>query len=116
MLTLPKIRELLPNSAAYVDKSIEKHIRCNRCNTPVLRTKNHCDMDGQRYSYECMTCDEDLFECEVHSDKNSEPTKTEIARLIIKTAWIREIDEEAAALEQHEVEFEEVEYFGLQEE
>ena len=38
--------------------------RCNRCESPVVKS------DNPEYSYQCLECDEDLYSIEIHEDSN----------------------------------------------
>lgn len=49
-----------PKTFAYVLERDTFTHKCNRCGCPVLRS----DTDG--YEYQCMNCDEDLYEIETH--------------------------------------------------
>ena len=44
----------------YVMDRLVENLRCNRCGAVVLRS------DIKEYPYQCMHCDEDLYEIEVH--------------------------------------------------
>lgn len=59
--------------------------RCNRCNQPVLRSQT----DG--YSYQCMNCDEDLYEFEVHDGECYTPD--EYLELLKNTKNVLALDE-----------------------
>ena len=53
-----------PKSFLYVVEHYnEVKRRCNRCGSPVLKSS----VEG--YSYQCMNCDEDLYEIETHEGK-----------------------------------------------
>ena len=59
-------------------------LRCNRCCSPVIKS----DIAG--FSYQCMNCDEDLFNIEVHE---GEPyTKEETNELFCDTRDILLLD------------------------
>ena len=49
-----------PKTFAYVLERDTFTIKCNRCGSPVLKS----DLDD--YVYQCMNCDEDLYEFETH--------------------------------------------------
>ena len=49
-----------PKTFAYVLERDTFIIKCNRCGSPVLKS----DLDD--YAYQCMNCDEDLYEFETH--------------------------------------------------
>lgn len=44
----------------YVNEKNTFNRYCNRCGSPVLISGN------KSYSFQCMTCDEDLYEIETH--------------------------------------------------
>lgn len=51
-----------PNAVEYVNAhQTNPTRRCNRCGSPVLISDN-----GGSYSYQCMSCNEDLFSFETH--------------------------------------------------
>lgn len=54
-----------PNSKKYVDDRIQENLICNRCNTHVLKS----ELESSGYSYQCLSCDEDLLLVEVSIGK-----------------------------------------------
>lgn len=61
------VRELLnkeyPKCAEYVRTHlVSPHRLCNRCGSHVLKS------DLEQYPYQCLNCDEDMFECETHEE------------------------------------------------
>lgn len=50
-----------PKTFDYVLARLTKNVRCNRCNRPVILS------DAPGYSYQCLSCDEDLYKIETHN-------------------------------------------------
>lgn len=60
--------EKSPKTFAYVLERDTLTRRCNMCGSVVLRS------ELESYAYQCMNCDEDLYEIETHE---GEPHTTE---------------------------------------
>ena len=52
-----------PKSFAYVFSHYTLKQRCGRCGSPVLKS------DVKGYIYQCMNCDEDLYQFETYEGK-----------------------------------------------
>jgi uncharacterized HAD superfamily protein len=75
-----------PKTTAYVTERIQHDIRCNRCNSIVLKS------DNIQYKYQCMFCDEDLFDIETH--KGFGMTDKEYNDILEQTDAIMCLDED----------------------
>lgn len=79
-----------PASTKYVKRRIRNNIRCNRCGAIVLKSElRHSE---NKYKYQCMFCDEDLYGIETH--KGSPCSMQEAIELIEQTASLLCFDEE----------------------
>lgn len=77
--------ERYPKTTAYVLERDAFTVRCNRCGSPVLKS----DVEG--YSYQCMSCDEDLFLFETHVGEIH--TTEELNELLLDTRDLLLLDE-----------------------
>lgn len=79
-----------PASTKYVKRRIRNKIRCNRCGAIVLKSElRHTE---NKYKYQCMFCDEDLYGIETH--KGAPCSTEEAMELIERTAFLLCFDEE----------------------
>lgn len=79
-----------PASTKYVKRRIRKNIRCNRCGSIVLKSElRHSE---NKYKYQCMFCDEDLYGIETH--EGAPCSIKETIELIEQTAFLLCLDEE----------------------
>lgn len=83
---MDELKEKYPKTYAYVLKNTTTDIRCNRCNAVVLLSELR-----PKYKYQCMACDEDMFEIEVHDGDLC--SKEEFEALVIHTAMELGLDE-----------------------
>lgn len=79
------VLEKYPNSKEYVDSHLVKDRYCSRCGSPILKS----DLKG--YPYQCVICDEDLFEFETFVDLDEQPE-------IDESDYVQLIEETAATL------------------
>lgn len=79
------VLEKYPKSKEYVDSHLVKGRYCSRCRSPILKS----DLKG--YPYQCMTCDEDLFEFETFVDLDEQPE-------IDESDYVQLVEETAATL------------------
>ena len=70
--------ERYPLSESYVKKRIVPNRVCNRCGNHVLTS------ELEEYKYQCMHCDEDLYEFETH-EADVQPKSFELLHLILLT-------------------------------
>lgn len=64
------------DAVLYYVSHISNH-RCNRCNKPVLLS------DNKEYTYQCMNCNEDLYEIETYKKENDYITSDELEELCL---------------------------------
>ena len=57
------LSRLSVKTVRYVEERLVKDVRCNRCGMPVLTS----DLREHGYEYQCVFCDEDLFEFETYA-------------------------------------------------
>ena len=50
----------------YVKKLFVPQVHCKRCEGHVLKSLN------KNYAYQCLDCDEDLYECETYIEENED--------------------------------------------
>lgn len=75
-----KVLEKYPKSKEYVDSHLVKDRYCSRCGSPILKS------DLEQYPYQCMTCDEDLFEFETTIDLNKQFNEWDYVQLVKEVA------------------------------
>ena len=73
-----------PKTFSYVLENDTCNIRCNQCGCVVLKETNIKD-----YPYQCMACDENMFEVETH--KGGHHTDREFQDLLLNSL-ILELD------------------------
>lgn len=84
-----QVEDRLPNSAKYVKDNLVPYRLCNRCGSHVLKS----ELD--EYPYQCMYCDEDLFEFETHlMDEKKEISDFDFEDLIEQTNACLCLDED----------------------
>lgn len=89
-----KIEETIkkyPKSYKYVNSHlVVPHRYCNRCGCHVLES------DLKDYQYQCMYCDEDLYEFETHTKENDfdEISDFDFVDMIEQVSAILLLDEE----------------------
>ena len=78
---------MYPKTVDYYNRyKTEIPVYCNRCGGLCLESET-----GGYYSYQCMFCDEDLFEVEVHS--GFLPSKEHEEELLLRMSEILCLDE-----------------------
>lgn len=78
--------EKCPKTLAYVIERDAITVRCNRCESPVLKS----DLP-EKYVYQCMSCDEDLYGIETH--KGEPHTDEEFEELCCNTRDLLLLDD-----------------------
>lgn len=60
------IEAMYPKEAEYIRENLVPYRHCNRCGSCVLKS------ELEQYPYQCIYCDEDLFEIETYLDEEKE--------------------------------------------
>ena len=82
-------KEKFPKSLSYVQKNLVPFIHCKRCGAHVLKSENQ-----NEYEYQCVYCDEDLYECETYQDKKrKEINDYDFFDLVYKTSITLDFNE-----------------------
>ena len=71
----------------YVDDRLVPNRFCNRCGRPILKS----DVP-EEYPFQCMHCDEDLYEIETHLDYDKKINDFEMAELFAETEEILKLE------------------------
>jgi predicted SprT family Zn-dependent metalloprotease len=79
--------ETHPKTLCYVIENDTFTKRCNMCGSVVLKETNKTD---DNYPYQCMSCDENLFEIETHDGDYHTPE--EFDELLCNTRDLLELD------------------------
>lgn len=88
-------KRMYPRTHKYVSENLVEDCRCNRCGELVLRNPNFLKgSDTNAYPYQCVSCDEDLYEFETHTIKVDlcDRDKVYEKMSVLESALILELD------------------------